>query len=50
MVRFFVIGRKKEQAAKEAVQELGDRPELVGSRTDPNPAAQAGDPGPIEED
>jgi MFS family permease len=50
MLRFFVLGRKKEQAAKEAVQELGGSPELVGSRTDPNPAAQASDPSPIEED
>ncbi len=48
MVRFFVLGRKKEQAATAAVQELGDTPELVASRADSNPAVRPSDPSLIE--
>jgi MFS family permease len=50
MLRFFVLGRKKEQAAKAAVQELGDSPQLVGGAGDPNPGVPTRDPGPIEKD
>ena len=50
MVRFFVLGRKKEQAAKAAVQELGESPELVASGTDPKPVVRPSEPPLIEKD
>jgi hypothetical protein len=50
MLRFFVLGRKKEQAAKAAVQQLVESPELVAGGTDPKPAVPVGDPPLIEKD
>jgi uncharacterized membrane protein YedE/YeeE len=50
MLRFFVLGRKKEQAAKAAVQELGDSPELVVGGDHPKAGVQPSDPGLVEKD